>query len=94
MSEIFKWYESDFLSWYQQNYPKKTAGLLNYIALYLAPEKVEELKKIEKNYTLQFIPYDWRLNDQVPIQISNKLKNLKSFRCKVSRFRSNNRSYT
>jgi hypothetical protein len=65
LSEIFKWYENDFLSWYRQNYPKKTAGLLNYIALYLAPEKVEELKKVEKNYTLQFIPYDWSLNDQV-----------------------------
>ena len=66
LSEIFKWYESDFLSWYKQNNPEKTAGLLNYIALYLAPEKVAELKKNEKNYTLQFIPYDWRLNDQVP----------------------------
>ncbi len=72
LSEIFKWYENDFLSWYKQNYPKKTAGLLNYIALYLAPEKVEELKKIEKNYTLQFIPYDWRLNDQAPTRISDQ----------------------
>jgi len=72
LSEIFKWYESDFLSWYKQNYPKKTAGLLNYIALYLAPEKVEELKKVEKNYTLQFIPYDWRLNDQVPTRNSDQ----------------------
>jgi hypothetical protein len=72
LSEIFKWYESDFLSWYKQNNPQKTAGLLKYIALYLAPEKVAELKKIEKNYTLQFIPYDWRLNDQVPTWISNQ----------------------
>ena len=72
LSEIFKWYESDFLSWYQQNYPKKTAGLLNYVALYLAPEKAKELKKVEKNYTLQFIPYDWRLNDQVPTRNSDQ----------------------
>ncbi len=70
LSEIFKWYENDFLSWYKQNYPKNTADLLNYLALYLSPEKVEELKKIEKNYTLQFIPYDWRLNDRVPPRIS------------------------
>jgi hypothetical protein len=72
LSEIFKWYKNDFLSWYNQNYPKKIAGLLNYIALYLTPEKANELKKIEKNYTLQFISYDWRLNDQVPTQISNQ----------------------
>lgn len=65
-------YEYDFLYWFKQNYPKKSAGLLNYIALYLAPEKANELKKIEKNYTLQFIPYDWRLNDQVPTRISNR----------------------
>ncbi|MCK5202390.1 MAG: DUF547 domain-containing protein, partial [Desulfobacterales bacterium] len=32
MSSIFKWYEDDFLNWYQKNYSESKASLVNYIA--------------------------------------------------------------
>ena len=72
LSSIFKWYEKDFTSWYNERFPKQNSSLLSYIELYLASEKVVELKNIEDSYTLRFIPYDWQLNDQD--------KNLKSSR--------------
>jgi len=64
LSSIFNWYEKDFTSWYADKYPGRESSLLSYIGLYLAPEKMEVLKKISDSYTLRFIPYDWRLNDQ------------------------------
>jgi hypothetical protein len=64
LSSIFKWYDKDFTTWYAAKFPERKASLLSYIALYLSPEKTDELKKIGNSYTLRFIPYDWRLNDQ------------------------------
>ena len=64
LSSIFKWYETDFTSWYATKYPGRPSSLLSYIELYLTPQKKEELKKIRNRYSLRFIPYDWRLNDQ------------------------------
>ena len=64
LSSIFKWYEKDFTSWYNAKYPERESSLLSYIELYLTPEKTEELKKIGNGYSLRFVPYDWRLNDQ------------------------------
>ena len=64
LSSIFDWYEKDFTNWYTAKFPEREASLLNYIELYLTPEKKEELKKIGNGYSLRFVPYDWRLNDQ------------------------------
>ena len=64
LSSIFKWYEKDFTSWYATKFPGRESSLLSYIELYLTPEKTEELKKIGNGYSLRFVPYDWRLNDQ------------------------------
>jgi DNA-dependent RNA polymerase auxiliary subunit epsilon len=64
LSSIFKWYEKDFLSWYQDRFPKRNATLLDYIALYLSEDKAEELKKNAAGYRIRFIPYDWGLNNQ------------------------------
>ncbi len=64
MSSIFKWYEDDFLNWYQKNYSESKASLVNYIALYLTSEKAAELKERGNQYALRFLPYDWGLNDK------------------------------
>jgi len=63
LSSIFDWYESDFLSWYQDKFPGQEATLLNYVALYASAEKAGELQRAA-SYEVRFIPYDWRLNDQ------------------------------
>ena len=64
LSSIFDWYEDEFLEWYQARFPTKKATLLDYIMVYLSPEKAEDLKGIAASYKVRFIPYDWRLNDQ------------------------------
>ena len=66
LSSIFKWYEKDFTSWYSKKYPEGEASLLSYIELYLKPDKAEELTTVSDSYTVSFIPYDWKLNDQNP----------------------------
>lgn len=63
LSSIFQWYEEDFLSWYRSRFPGHQASLIKYIALYLTPEKTAQLDKYGDDYTVRFIPYDWRLND-------------------------------
>lgn len=64
LSSIFDWYEKYFTNWYTAKFPEREASLLSYIELYLRPEKKEELKKFGNGYSLRFVPYDWRLNDQ------------------------------
>ena len=64
LSSIFKWYEKDFTTWYNTNFPKNEASLLSYIELFLPPDKADALRAISNRYTVRFIPYDWRLNDQ------------------------------
>ncbi len=64
MSSIFKWYEDDFLNWYQKNYSESKASLVNYISLYLTSDKAAELKEHGDQYALRFLPYDWGLNDK------------------------------
>ena len=64
LSSILDWYKKDFLKWYQSKFPDQKATLLNYVILYLPPDRAEELRKIATSYQVRFIPYDWRLNDQ------------------------------
>ncbi len=64
LSEIFKWYEKDFVRWLEERYPDRNANLLSYIALYLPSDKAAELLKIRDTYSTKFIAYDWNLNDQ------------------------------
>ncbi len=63
LSSIFQWYESDFLTWLQHQFPGRKATLLDYVALYVSAEKAEELQRAA-SYAVRFLPYDWRLNDQ------------------------------
>lgn len=64
LSSILKWYEDDFTDWYSQQYPEQEASLLKYIALYVDEEQVAFLNDQSKGYSLEFVPYDWDLNDQ------------------------------
>lgn len=64
LSSIFKWFKKDFTKWYQRHYPDSEPTLLNYVGLYLPPDKSDDLKKAASHYTIKFIPYDWSLNDQ------------------------------
>ncbi len=64
MSSIMDWYEEDFINWYQYRYPRRNASLINYVSLYLPAQQVSLLQENITGYQVEFIPYDWRLNDQ------------------------------
>ena len=64
LSSIFKWYKRDFLKWYGDRFPQQEPSLLNYITLYLPGGMREEIKRRAASYRLEFMPYDWRLNDR------------------------------
>jgi hypothetical protein len=64
LSSIFKWYRKDFTDWYQRRHPGKTAGLLDYVRLYLPPESARALAAARGRYAIRFVPYDWGLNDR------------------------------
>jgi len=64
LSEIFKWYEKDFIRWHDKKYADRKGDLLSYIALYLPADKATELLQLRNGYTIRFVPYDWKLNDQ------------------------------
>ncbi len=51
LSEIFKWYESDF---------KKQQTVLEFINQYRE-------EKIPDEYSIDYYPYDWRINEYVPL---------------------------
>ncbi|HIF50480.1 MAG TPA: DUF547 domain-containing protein [Thiotrichaceae bacterium] len=67
MSSIMDWYEDDFIDWYQLHYPEKKATLINFIRLYLSEETASLIEEHASAYKIEFIPYDWNLNDQNPI---------------------------
>ncbi len=64
LSSILDWYRDDFVDWYEAQYPGKEATLIDYVALYLCEDKAQQLRTEAANYSVEFIPYDWRLNDQ------------------------------
>ena len=64
LSSIFQWYESDFLDWYKDRFPDRRATLLDYVSLYLPDERAAQLDRAAASYQVEFIPYDWTLNDQ------------------------------
>ena len=64
LSSILDWYHDDFIAWYSKHYPQQEATLINYIALYLDDEQADFLHHHGSAYSLEFVPYDWALNDQ------------------------------
>lgn len=67
LSPILDWYESDFTQWLEQHHPDRPATLLEYVSLY-APKEHEAalLRARDEGYEIDFIEYDWGLNDQTP----------------------------
>jgi len=64
LSSIFKWYESDFKDPSEQNQQKEGLPLISYILNHSPPDKADELKKVAGQYAIEFVPYDWMLNDR------------------------------
>jgi len=66
LSSILDWYRDDFVDWYREHYPEQEATLLQYVALYLEPERARNLRENSSTFGVEFVPYDWGLNDQKP----------------------------
>ncbi len=64
LSSILDWYHDDFVDWHQAQYPEQEASLLKYVALYVKPEQASFLRGKGAAYGIEFLPYDWGLNDQ------------------------------
>jgi hypothetical protein len=64
LSAIFQWYQQDYIDWYQKMYPRNAASLLSYISLYLSADQAAQLNQVGDTFSIEFRPYDWRLNDQ------------------------------
>jgi hypothetical protein len=64
LSNILKVFGSDFTDWYTQNHPVVSATVLDYLQLYLPQDDAQYLKQ-HPNLKIQYIDYDWRLNDQI-----------------------------
>ena len=62
LSSILKWYKNDFVGWLERTDPESEASLLAYAELYAPVEKSSDLAMAE-DYTIEFVDFDWRLND-------------------------------
>ena len=61
LSQIFKWYQKDFLTWLTEEEGLADPTVLDYVKLY-APEGVAA--QIGDDFAVEYLDYDWRLNDQ------------------------------
>ena len=61
LSSILDWYRGDFVEW-DSRLPEH-ATLLDYAALYVPAARADELARAT-DYEIEFVPYDWALNDQ------------------------------
>jgi hypothetical protein len=63
LSSILDWYDDDFTDWVEERDPGREATLLDYVVLYVPPERRAELEQA-RGYEVRFVAYDWGLNDQ------------------------------
>lgn len=64
LSSILDWYQDDFIDWLINRYPRQQdVSLLDYIALYVDADTADKLRGSVADYNIEFIPYDWNLND-------------------------------
>ncbi len=64
LSSIMDWYADDFIDWLKAHYPEQEKySLLDYVAHYVSADLAKELRGAASDYSIQFIPYDWNLND-------------------------------
>jgi len=62
LSEIFKWFEKDFINDLRKHGMPTERGLVDYVASVAGEEKRAELLKAS-DYDIVFEDYDWSLND-------------------------------
>jgi len=62
LSSIFDWYESDFTNWMEAMHPDEEPSLRGYVLLHAQPPRAEALRACTA-CRVEFIPYDWGLND-------------------------------
>jgi hypothetical protein len=63
LSEIFKWFEEDFTGWHRRAKGVSEARIVDYLTPYL-PEEDRLFLKAHPDVQIEYIDYDWRLNDQ------------------------------
>jgi hypothetical protein len=61
LSMVFQWYAPDFLRWLRETRGLARPTVLDYVKLYAPPALAGQ---IGAGYKLEYLPYDWRLNDQ------------------------------
>jgi len=67
LSSIFKWFGEDFIKSYAPekgfaSHSKAEKAVLNFASKYLMKKQAEYLR--EGNYTIEYLDYDWSLNEQ------------------------------
>ena len=63
LSQIFNWFEGDFISWYRQAYPVDDPSVVDYIALFASPDDRAYLSE-NPDLEIEYLSYDWTLNSQ------------------------------
>lgn len=65
LSSIFKWFKSDFTEWLKEK-GFENPSLVDYILLFLNEDDAKKVRESEKKPSIEFLPYDWGLNDAAP----------------------------
>lgn len=66
LSSIFEWYEDDFLDDYRVRSGAADADILDAVSGFLTAERRARLQRSRAEYTIEYSPYDWGLNDRAP----------------------------
>ncbi|MGF1483407.1 MAG: DUF547 domain-containing protein [Opitutales bacterium] len=64
LSSIYGWYDKDYLKWLEEVRGFDDPELLDYVTLYLEEAEAAKLAQVRDTYALEFIDYDWGLNDR------------------------------
>ena len=62
LSDIFRWYEKDFVNDLRRQGLPSEGGLVEYL-LSVAPKQMTSDLEAAKNYTIEFSDYDWSINN-------------------------------
>ena len=63
LSSLFDWYRDDYLEWLRERRPRGDLGILDYVALYLPPQKAALIADAGA-FAVEYVSYDWGLNDR------------------------------
>ncbi|MCI0733775.1 MAG: DUF547 domain-containing protein [Methylococcaceae bacterium] len=64
LSSILDWYRDDFIDWLADKFPDREPSLLTFVRLYLDDRRKAELDALTPDFTVEFVPYDWGLNER------------------------------